>query len=66
MEIRCIIVEDEPLALDRTKGYVQKLPFLTLLATFDNPSVTLVFLLETSCRDGGGIGEVFGRLGPVC
>jgi two-component system, LytTR family, response regulator len=44
MEIRCIIVEDEPLALDRTKGYVQKLPFLTLLATFDNATDALVFL----------------------
>jgi DNA-binding LytR/AlgR family response regulator len=44
MEIRCIIVEDEPLALERTKGYVQKLPFLTLLATFDNATDALVFL----------------------
>jgi DNA-binding LytR/AlgR family response regulator len=44
MEIRCIIVEDEPLALDRTKGYVQKLPFLTLLTTFDNATDALVFL----------------------
>lgn len=44
MEIRSIIVEDEPLALDRTKGYVQKLPFLTLLATFDNATDALVFL----------------------
>jgi two-component system, LytTR family, response regulator len=44
MEIRCIIVEDEPLALDRTKGYVQKLPFLTQLATFDNATDALVFL----------------------
>jgi len=44
MEIRCIIVEDEPLALERTKGYVQKLPFLTELATFDNATDALVFL----------------------
>lgn len=44
MEIRCIIVEDEPLALERTKGYVQKLPFLSLLATFDNATDALVFL----------------------
>lgn len=44
MEIRCIIVEDEPLALERTKGYVQKLPFLTLLTTFDNATDALVFL----------------------
>ncbi|WP_373553522.1 LytR/AlgR family response regulator transcription factor [Haliscomenobacter sp.] len=44
MEIRCIIVEDEPLALERTKGYLQKLPFLTLLAAFDNATDALVFL----------------------
>jgi len=44
MEICCIIVEDEPLALERTKGYVQKLPFLSLLTTFDNATDALVFL----------------------
>ena len=44
MEIRCIIVEDEPLALERTKGYLQKLPFLNLLTTFDNATDALVFL----------------------
>lgn len=32
----CIIIEDEPLALHRTKGFVDKIPFLNLTATFDN------------------------------
>lgn len=32
----CIIIEDEPLALERTKGFVEKVPFLELTATFDN------------------------------
>ena len=50
MEIRCIIVEDEPLALERTKGYVQKLPFLNLLTTFDNATDALVFL-QTEALD---------------
>lgn len=50
MEIRCIIVEDEPLALERTKGYLQKLPFLTLLSTFDNATDALVFL-QTAAVD---------------
>ncbi len=36
MKINCIIVEDEPLALERTKEYVLKLPFLNLRSTFDN------------------------------
>lgn len=44
METRCIIVEDEPLALERTQGYLQKLPFLKLLAHFDNATDALVFL----------------------
>ncbi len=42
--MNCIIVEDEPLALERTKGYVEKLPFLNLLATFDNGVDALLFL----------------------
>ncbi len=44
MAINCIIVEDEPLALERTRGYVLKLPFLNLLSTFDNGTDALVFL----------------------
>jgi two-component system, LytTR family, response regulator len=44
MKLRCIIVEDEPLALDRARGYILKLPFLELLATFDNGINALVFL----------------------
>jgi DNA-binding LytR/AlgR family response regulator len=42
--ISCIIVEDEPLAMERTKSYVQKLPFLQLLATFDNAIDALLYL----------------------
>jgi two-component system LytT family response regulator len=44
MAISCIIVEDEPLALERTVGYVKKLPYLNLIATFDNGRDALVFL----------------------
>lgn len=44
MKINCIIVEDEPLALERTKDYVLKVPFLNLRATFDNALDALVFL----------------------
>lgn len=32
----CIIIEDEPLALERTRDFVNKIPFLQLDATFDN------------------------------
>ena len=44
MKINCIIVEDETLALERTKDYALKLPYLNLLATFDNALDALAFL----------------------
>src|ERR1044072_7840503 len=44
MKISCIIVEDEPLALERTREYALRLPFLNLLATFDNALDALGFL----------------------
>lgn len=44
MKINCILVEDEPLALERLKGFVIKLPFLNLLSTFDNAFDALTFL----------------------
>jgi two-component system, LytTR family, response regulator len=44
MKISCIIVEDEPLALERTRGYVLRLPSLSLLATFDGALDALTFL----------------------
>ena len=44
MKINCIIVEDEPLALERTREYALKLPFLELRATFDNALAALAFL----------------------
>jgi two-component system, LytTR family, response regulator len=44
MTINCIIIEDEPLAVERAKDYVLKLPFLNLLATFDNALEALGFL----------------------
>ena len=44
MSIPCIIVEDEPLAMERMKSYVLKLPYLNLLSTFNNATDALVFL----------------------
>lgn len=44
MKINCIIIEDEPLAQERIKGYLQKLPFLQLMATFDNGIDALLYL----------------------
>ena len=44
MKINCIVVEDEPLAIERVKGFILKLPFLNLLATFNNALEALAFL----------------------
>lgn len=35
-KINCIVVDDEPLAIDILTDYIGKLPFLHLLASFDN------------------------------
>jgi DNA-binding LytR/AlgR family response regulator len=40
----CIIIEDEPLALEKTKSFVNKVPFLNLSATFDNALTGLTYL----------------------
>lgn len=40
----CIIIEDEPLALEKTKSFVDKVPFLQLSATFDNALTGLTYL----------------------
>jgi two-component system LytT family response regulator len=40
----CIIIEDEPLALERTKSFVSKIPFLNLCGTFENALDGLSYL----------------------
>lgn len=40
----CIIIEDEPLALEKTKDFISKVPFLHLSATFDNALTGLAYL----------------------
>ena len=40
----CITIEDEPLALERTKGFVNKTSFLNLCGTFDNALNGLFYL----------------------
>jgi len=43
-KLSCIIIEDEPLALEKTKDFVNKVPFLHLSATFDNALTGLDYL----------------------
>lgn len=48
MKINCIIVEDEPLALERISDFVKKVPFLNLLVCFDNGFEAIEYLQENS------------------
>jgi two-component system, LytTR family, response regulator len=44
MKISCVAIDDEPLALDIIKDYTEKIPFLDLLATFDNAIESIEYL----------------------
>jgi DNA-binding LytR/AlgR family response regulator len=44
MPINCIIIEDEPLAMERTRRFVQKVPYLTLSGTFQDGEEALQYL----------------------
>jgi two-component system LytT family response regulator len=44
MTINCIIIEDEPLAMQRLRNFVLKVPFLNLMQTFDNALEAISFL----------------------
>lgn len=42
--IRVVAIDDEPLALQLVKGYIEKTPFLELAGVFDNPVDAVVFI----------------------
>lgn len=44
MAIKCIIIEDEPLALERTKNYAEQLSVLEIIACFDNAIEAIPFI----------------------
>ena len=44
--IRCITIDDEPLALKQIAGYIEKTPFLDLLETFESAIKAISFLQE--------------------
>lgn len=46
MLINCIIVEDEPLALKRTRDFVNKVSYLNLIASYQNAFDAIGFLKE--------------------
>jgi two-component system, LytTR family, response regulator len=48
MKIKCIAIEDEPLALKKIKEFIEQVDFLNLLAGFDNAIKAVGFLKENS------------------
>jgi two-component system LytT family response regulator len=45
--VRCIIVDDDPLAVEGLRFMVKKIPFLDLLYTFNNPEEATGYLYDT-------------------
>jgi two-component system, LytTR family, response regulator len=50
MLLECIIVEDEPLAVERLTGFIAKLPYLQLRGSFDN-AATAIHYVNTNAID---------------
>jgi DNA-binding LytR/AlgR family response regulator len=44
MELKCIIIEDEPLAAEKLEGFVKSVQFLSLVGSFDNAIDGLSFI----------------------
>jgi DNA-binding LytR/AlgR family response regulator len=44
--ISCIVVEDEPLAAERLRQYVLRIPYLNLAAVFDNGIDAMIYLKQ--------------------
>lgn len=50
MTIKCIAIEDEPLALKKLTGFIEKVSYLKLLKTFDN-AIDAISYLKTEAID---------------
>lgn len=44
MTLSCVIIEDEPLAAEKLEGFINRVPFLKLSASFDNALDGLAFI----------------------
>lgn len=47
--IKCIIVDDEPLAISLLENYVRKVPFLELVFSAENPIAALEYIRTNNC-----------------
>jgi DNA-binding LytR/AlgR family response regulator len=46
MQINCIVIDDEPLALSKLESFIKRVPWLTLIRTFDNAIEAIGWLRE--------------------
>lgn len=46
MQINCIAIDDEPLALSKLESFIERIPELNLAGTFDNSIEAMVWLKE--------------------
>ena len=46
MEIRCIVIDDEPLSIEKLSSFISKISWLKLQRTFNNAIDALIFLKE--------------------
>ncbi|MAE86885.1 MAG: DNA-binding response regulator [Flammeovirgaceae bacterium] len=46
MTIKCIAIDDEPLALEKLVDYIEQVPFFELMGSFENGLEALVFLQD--------------------
>jgi len=47
-KVKCIIIEDEPLAMQILKGYIARIPFLELLESFEDAIEAVEYLKDNS------------------
>jgi DNA-binding LytR/AlgR family response regulator len=47
--MKCVVVDDEPFALQLIRDYVEKTPFLEMSAGFTNPVKALDYLMDHPC-----------------
>ncbi|MBN2727708.1 MAG: response regulator transcription factor [Bacteroidales bacterium] len=48
LKISCVVVDDEPLAIQKLEGYIAKVPFLELKQSFDNGISALDYLKKNT------------------
>ena len=46
MEIKCVVIDDEPLAISKLESFIERVPCLNLLKTFDNGIDALSWIKE--------------------